>query len=271
MKSKKAELRPREITLTFSSRNFVAWQKKLDLNYAFLALPESGNSSDRPVPAKDLFQIASTTHLQLSNIKSSTIESNFSQEDETQTVLFFVKTQLLNQYQRRPLGYINSTFWRPQDTPLLALNRSSWDEHQNFPFVGTSTGPKRVGLIINNHDDGAHAFHLHGHNFYVLSSFQATDRYDVPGSYNPYRPNEGPLRGWVNYKNPLRKDTVVVPSMGYVWVTFMADNPGLWLLHCHMMVHQAAGMAAGFHVGTEDDHEHVQGQETAALQLCNSK
>lgn len=219
----------------------------------------------------DHLQMDSTTHLHLGNLTSSSIESNFSQDDETQTVLFFVKTQLLNQYQRRPLGFINATFWKPQETPLLALNRSSWDEHQNFPFVSTSAKPKRIDLIINNHDDGAHAFHLHGHNFYVLSSFEATDRYDVPGSYNPYRAAEGPLRGWVNYRNPLRKDTVVVPSMGYVWVTFMADNPGLWLLHCHMMVHQAAGMAAGFHVGVEEDHEHIQGQEIAALQLCASK
>lgn len=249
----------------------MAWQKKLNLSYASPALPDSSNYSDTTVSINDRLQIESTTHLHLGNLTSSSIESNFSQDDDTQTVLFFVKTQLLNQHQRRPLGFINTTFWKPQETPLLALNRSSWDEHRNFPFVGKSAKRKRIDLIINNHDDGAHAFHLHGHNFYVLSSFEATDRYDVSGSYNPYRPAEGPPRGWVNYRNPLCKDTVVVPSMGYVWVTFMADNPGLWLLHCHMMVHQAADMAAGFHVGAEEDHEHIQGQEIAALQLCASK
>lgn len=253
--------------LIFFKRNFVAWQKKLNLNYVFPALPDSANSSDTASTAEDMFQVQSATHLHLANLTSSAIESDFSETDETQTILFFIKTQLLNQYQHRPLGHINATFWKPQAIPLLALNRSSWDEHQNFPFISTSS-TKRVDLVLNNHDDGAHAFHLHGHTFFVLSSFQATDRHDMPGSYNPYRPDEGALRGWLNYKNPVRKDTVAVPSRGYVWVTFAADNPGLWLLHCHMMVHQAAGMAAGFHVGGEEDYEHVQGLESAALQLC---
>lgn len=222
-------------------------------------------------PPEGIFQIGSEAHFNLANLTSSTIESNFSEDDEAVTIVFFVKTLLLNQYHIRPLGHLNNTFWKPQDTPLLGLNRSSWDKHQNMPFVSTSTKPKRVNLIINNHDDGAHAFHLHGHNFHVISSFQALDRYDIPGTYNPYRLDEGGLRGWVNYKNPVRKDTILVPSFGYVWVTFMADNPGLWLLHCHMMVHQAGGMAAGFHVGAEDDYEHVKAQNTAALQLCKAK
>ena len=27
-------------------------------------------------------------------------------------------------------------------------------------------------------------------------------------------------------------------------LVFVADNPGMWLLHCHMMEHHAAGMGA---------------------------
>ncbi|KAJ6779931.1 hypothetical protein PWT90_05352 [Aphanocladium album] len=265
--------RASQLRIKVDQENFVAWQQKLDLDYAFPALPENNVfvSSGRVAPPEGIFQVGNIAHFDLANLTSSSLQSNFGEEDEAETILFFVKTMFLNQYHLRPLGHLNGTFWKPQDIPLLALNRSSWDKHQNMPFVSTSAKPKRVNLIINNHDDGAHAFHLHGHNFYVLSSFQATDRRDVPGTYNPYRPDEGALRGWLNYKNPVRKDTVVVPKTGYVWVTFMADNLGLWLLHCHMMVHQAGGMAAGFHVGLEDDYEHLQGQDATALQLCNSE
>ena len=42
----------------------------------------------------------------------------------------------------------------------------------------------------------------------------------------------------------MRKDTVIVPSGGYVVVEFIADNPGYWFLHCHIEPHQLEGMAA---------------------------
>jgi hypothetical protein len=42
----------------------------------------------------------------------------------------------------------------------------------------------------------------------------------------------------------VRKDTVIVPSGGYVVVEFIADNPGHWFLHCHIEPHQLEGMAA---------------------------
>jgi FtsP/CotA-like multicopper oxidase with cupredoxin domain len=31
-------------------------------------------------------------------------------------------------------------------------------------------------------------------------------------------------------------------------VAFLADNPGRWMLHCHMLEHQMAGMSAYFEV-----------------------
>lgn len=39
------------------------------------------------------------------------------------------------------------------------------------------------------------------------------------------------------------RDTVNVPSRGYAVIRFRADNPGVWLLHCHIVWHLATGMA----------------------------
>lgn len=164
---------------------------------------------------------------------------------------------------------MNATSWQPQFPPLLSLNRSSWNDRQNIQFVGVGSTPKRVNIIINNLDDGAHPFHLHGNHFYVLSSFEPQSRAEKPGIYNPYDPERDQLRGWINYKNPIRRDTVSVPSMGHVLITFTADNPGLWLLHCHMLVHMGSGMAAGIQIGQEDDYEHIRGLDSSALELCN--
>ena len=60
-----------------------------------------------------------------------------------------------------------------------------------------------------------HAMHLHGHHFRRLG----------PDG----RP--GPLR-----------DTTLVERGETAELAFVADNPGDWLLHCHMLEHAAAGM-----------------------------
>ena len=41
----------------------------------------------------------------------------------------------------------------------------------------------------------------------------------------------------------VRKDTVMIPSGGYVVIQFLADNPGYWFMHCHNEVHTIGGMA----------------------------
>ena len=43
--------------------------------------------------------------------------------------------------------------------------------------------------------------------------------------------------------NYVKKDTVIVPYGGYTVIRFVADNPGWWLLHCHIEIHQLEGMA----------------------------
>ena len=46
-----------------------------------------------------------------------------------------------------------------------------------------------------------------------------------------------------NLKNPPLKDTVIVPDAGFTLIRFLADNPGFWLLHCHISWHHRMGMA----------------------------
>lgn len=60
--------------------------------------------------------------------------------------------------------------------------------------------------------------HLHGHSFRVLSRNGAAV----------------PHHEW--------GDTVLVPPKEKVEVAFVADNPGDWMLHCHVADHQASGL-----------------------------
>ena len=40
-----------------------------------------------------------------------------------------------------------------------------------------------------------------------------------------------------------RKDTIMVPAGGYAIIDIVADNPGIWFMHCHVEPHAVEGMA----------------------------
>jgi len=54
-----------------------------------------------------------------------------------------------------------------------------------------------------------------------------------------------------NFKTvtPVVKDTLLIPVRGYVVIQFVANNPGYWMVHCHIDMHMMAGMAVVFKVG----------------------
>jgi len=44
------------------------------------------------------------------------------------------------------------------------------------------------------------------------------------------------------------RDTVLLTPRDTAEVDFVADNPGRWLIHCHVLEHHAGGMGAMFEV-----------------------
>ena len=44
------------------------------------------------------------------------------------------------------------------------------------------------------------------------------------------------------------QDTVLLTVDGEAEIAFVADNPGDWMLHCHIMEHQKSGMMGHFRV-----------------------
>lgn len=63
-----------------------------------------------------------------------------------------------------------------------------------------------------------HPMHLHGHVFRLLS------RNGTPA----------PRREWL--------DTVLMAPGERIEMAFVADNPGDWMFHCHILEHQLGGM-----------------------------
>ncbi|KAF5603210.1 L-ascorbate oxidase [Fusarium pseudocircinatum] len=228
------------LTIYMDDENFGYPNPALNPTQSFPMFSSSTKgSSNEPVPhplEADAVQVLDSQIL-----KAATKVSDLPPKAE-QTILLYAKVEKLAHMDYAPVGFVNHTSWTPQTPPLLAQNRTSWDDSQLIPFIGMSDGkPKRVDIVINNLDDGAHPFHLHGHSFYVLSSYRNPGRGSW-GSYNPYT-DEAPPNG-LNLEFPVRKDTVSVPRRGHVVLALVADNPGIWALHCHMLVHMARDLSA---------------------------
>ncbi|EPQ53867.1 ferroxidase [Gloeophyllum trabeum ATCC 11539] len=88
-------------------------------------------------------------------------------------------------------------------------------------------------IVLKNGDAGKHPFHLHGHQFQLVG--RATDYTSDNATLNPPL-DEGQA-------NPMRRDTVMVPSMGSATMRVVADNPGVWFFHCHIEWHLEVGLA----------------------------
>ncbi|KAI1878681.1 hypothetical protein JX265_002858 [Neoarthrinium moseri] len=75
-----------------------------------------------------------------------------------------------------------------------------------------------------------HPIHLHGSDFVVLAQ-----------SAQPWNETTGPEL--FRYDNPPRRDVAMLPGGGFLALAFKPDNPGAWLLHCHIAWHASSGLA----------------------------
>ncbi|ODA81348.1 hypothetical protein RJ55_04313 [Drechmeria coniospora] len=196
-------------------------------------------------------------HLSLGDLQGAPLDPSTARIDEpAERAVLYLAMQVRAASHNHPVGTVNHTSWLttgPMEQPLLALDRDAWAgaveqptsvQKLKVPWFKESGEGRWIELVLNNFDDKGHPFHMHGYDFYVVFTGQA-----IKG-YNPFDAAAAEaLAPTFNTANPLRKDTVYVPSMGYVVLRFALDNDGLWLLHCHVLWHQAIGMGIAFQVG----------------------
>ncbi|KAF8521711.1 laccase [Hysterangium stoloniferum] len=125
----------------------------------------------------------------------------------------------------------NVTFNAPL-VPSILTQLTMGNDSANVAVYGPQSFV--VEIRVHNWDAGKHPFHLHGHKFQIVhKSFDVTS--DDPTVNPPVGP-EGQT-------NPIRRDTVQVPSLGNAFLRIRADNPGAWFFHCHIDWHLDAGLA----------------------------
>ncbi|KAK4160716.1 putative laccase precursor [Cladorrhinum sp. PSN259] len=132
--------------------------------------------------------------------------------------------------------------WRIRQTPISV----EWD-HPVLEYVleGNTTFPAAINLIdvpqadvwvfwvVQNDFALPHPIHLHGHDFLTLGIGS--------GTFNTAQ--HKPL---LNFNNPIRRDVVQVPGNSWMVMAYKTDNPGVWLMHCHIGWHVAMGLGVQF-------------------------
>ncbi|KAI0545286.1 Cupredoxin [Xylaria curta] len=134
-----------------------------------------------------------------------------------------------------PRACINGKTFINQKVPTLYSVLSLGDNNTEISAYG-QVGAFTIGygevleIIINNHDDAIHPFHLHGHQFQIIERPKSNG-----GNYT---------RTNVVSDTPVRRDTVAVFSHSYAVLRIQANNPGVFLLHCHIEWHVEMGLTA---------------------------
>ena len=104
-------------------------------------------------------------------------------------------------------------FWSVNGKPV------GHGEHDHAPLLSLKLG-QSYAIELVNETAWHHPMHLHGHVFRVLSK---NGKEVLP-------------RQWA--------DTVLLDPQSRAEIALVADNPGNWMLHCHVLEHQATGMMA---------------------------
>lgn len=134
------------------------------------------------------------------------------------------------------MGFVNNvTYSKKNDyaRPMLfemqdGKNVSDLSKQRNA-YVLPKKGPVHV-LFDGAAVDHPHPYHMHGHTFKLLGI--------VPATQDPKNTSG------LNFDAPAHLDTVLVPGKHTAVVEIMTDNPGSWMVHCHMDWHLARGFAA---------------------------
>lgn len=136
--------------------------------------------------------------------------------DTTQGVFWKVNNQSIDIDWTKPtLNYVvNGTYTLPAQDNGIDINNAAGS--YNY-------------WLIQNDSPLPHPIHLHGHDFWVLGQ------------------GSGSGAGVsLNLNNPIRRDTATAEDGGYLIIAFASDNPGAWLLHCHIPFHISGGLGVQF-------------------------
>ncbi|KAJ8650856.1 hypothetical protein MRB53_003879 [Persea americana] len=152
------------------------------------------------------------------------------------SLVFPSKASVLEAYYKGIPGIYTTDF--PPIPPLqfdytaANISRSLWQPARGTKVFKVKYG-STVQIVFQDTNIVAaenHPMHLHGYHFYVLANGF--------GNFNPQTDTAK-----FNLVDPPQRNTIGVPINGWSAIRFVADNPGAWLMHCHLDVHLTWGLS----------------------------
>ncbi|THW31058.1 hypothetical protein D6D22_10385 [Aureobasidium pullulans] len=139
---------------------------------------------------------------------------------------------------------VNGYPYSEPKTPIIYGNVSDgWNANTTLHMPFNSTVDIIMRIANDSMDNMGHPMHLHGHKFWVLGTGD--------GDFPYASVNDAP-ESLLNLDNPPYRDTVELPASGWAAIRYFTDNPGAWLLHCHLQWHLVSGMAVVLVEGDEE-------------------
>ncbi len=220
-------------------------------NYWFNATLEANNNcghSRNPYPAA-IFQYSGASGTALPTNRGTPVAATCVGEKNFSPIITRTLSPAIFQPSTLPVSLAFPTNsrgqvfeWRVRNTPIAV----EWD-HPVLEYIlqGNTTFPAAINLVdvpqadvwtfwvIQNGFVLPHPIHLHGHDFLVLGTGAGT--FDAATMTNQ-----------LNFNNPIRRDVEQMPGSGWLVIAFKTDNPGVWLMHCHIGWHVGMGLGIQF-------------------------
>ncbi|CAB4289607.1 unnamed protein product [Prunus armeniaca] len=144
-------------------------------------------------------------------------------------------TDILQAYYRGNNNGVYSTSF-PNKPPYYFNFTGDVGNNTLYPNFGTRVRMIKYGAGVEIVFQGTniiapenHPMHLHGFSFYVVGT-----------GYGNFNSTTSPKT--YNLVDPPEVNTIGVPKNGWTAIRFVADNPGVWFMHCHLERHSSWGM-----------------------------
>ncbi|KAK3139646.1 hypothetical protein QOZ80_5AG0386920 [Eleusine coracana subsp. coracana] len=145
-------------------------------------------------------------------------------------------------YRNTPAGVYTRDF--PDTPPVIFDYTADASDNATMQYTTKSTKVRTLKynetmeMVLQNTRliaKESHPMHLYGFNFFVLA--QGFGNYDHATAVNKF-----------NLVNPQERNTIAVPTGGWAVIRFVANNPGMWFMHCHFDAHMDLGLGMVFEV-----------------------
>ncbi|KAL8417408.1 hypothetical protein RB596_007507 [Gaeumannomyces avenae] len=134
-------------------------------------------------------------------------------------------------------GKAARVFWTVNRSPINV----SWNE-PTLSRVGMAGALEGAGTSANvvkiPTADSGHDLVLVGQSQPAADPMSAGAR---PRAYD-----DSTDRATLTPNNPTRRDTTMLPALGWIVLAFETNNPGAWLFHCHLAWHVSQGLSVQY-------------------------